>query len=348
MVKNSYVKKRNIEKVYSQGMTVMTSSFDTQYFTESSFIKSLARFAVLPSILAVSLALTACQEASMPSENDVQTENANEVDGNAATPDATLENDESKAAEMSTEEQMIANLTRYRWTLMSASDKGAQPLNTLLDIKDQVRLSFSQYQGENSLNYSVGCNTMSAGYQLQGQTLTIEDVMSTKMSCGELDKAENQLNQLMQGENQLTLVLDSNVENGSTDNANAERHQPILTQITSDAATLVWAGKLTSQAKYNSKGETIFWAVNAKKVACADKSSELCLQVKPITYDDQGIKVSEGEWTAFNGEIDGYQPDGMHDEVLRLQRYELDANENEEAQEYAYVLDAVIESSVVE
>ena len=147
-MKTSYVKKRNIEKVYSQGMTVMTSSFDTQYFTESSFIKSLARFAVLPSILAVSLTLTACQEASVPGENDVQTENANEVDGDTAT----LENDESKAAEMSTEEQMIANLTRYRWTLMSASDKGAQPLNTLLDIKDQVRLSFSQYQGENSLN----------------------------------------------------------------------------------------------------------------------------------------------------------------------------------------------------
>ena len=270
----------------------MTSSFDTQYFTESSFIKSLARFAVLPSILAVSLTLTACQEASVPGENDVQTENANEVDSNAAT----LENDEFKAAEMSTEEQMIANLTRYRWTLMSASDKGAQPLNTLLDIKDQVRLSFSQYQGEN----------------------------------------------------QLTLVLDANVENGSAESATAESRQPILTQITSDAATLVWAGKLTSQAKYNSKGETVFWAVNAKKVACADKSSELCLQVKPITYDDQGIKVSEGEWTAFNGEIDGYQPDGMHDEVLRLQRYQLDANENEEAQEYAYVLDAVIESSVVE
>lgn len=348
MVKTSYAKKQNIEKVYSQGMTVMPSSFDTQCFMESSFIKSLARFAVLPSILAVSLTLTACQESSVPSENDVQTENANEVDGNAATPDATLENDESKAAEMSTEEQMIANLTRYRWTLMSASDKGAQPLNTLLDIKDQVRLSFSQYQGENSLNYSVGCNTMSAGYQLQGQTLTIEDGMSTKMSCGELDKAENQLNELMQGENQLTLVLDANVENGSTESATAESRQPILTQITSDAATLVWAGKLTSQAKYNSKGETVFWAVNAKKVACADKSSELCLQVKPITYDDQGIKVSEGEWTAFNGEIDGYQPDGMHDEVLRLQRYQLDANENAEAQEYAYVLDAVIESSVVE
>lgn len=337
-----------MEKVYSQGMTVMTSSFNTRCFTESSFLTSLARFAVLPSIIAASLALAACQEMSVPGENDTQEESTNEVDADAVSPGATLENDESKATEMSNEEQMIANLTNYRWTLMSASDKGAQPLNMLLDIKDQVRLSFSQYQGENSLNYSVGCNTMSAGYQLQGQTLTIEDGMSTKMSCGELDKAENQLNQLMQGENQLNLVLDANVENGSAESATTESHKPVLTQITSDASTLVWEGKLTSQAKYNSKGETVFWAVNAKKIACADKSSELCLQVKPITYDDQGIKVSEGAWTAFNGEIDGYQPDGMHDEVLRLQRYQLDANETAEAQEYAYVLDAVIESSVVE
>ena len=74
----------------------------------------------------------------------------------------------------------------------------------------------------------------------------------------------------------------------------------------------------------------------------------MCLQVKPITYDDQGIKVSEGEWSAFTGEIDGYQHDGMHDEVLRLQRYELDSNESTEGEEYAYVLDAVIESAVAE
>jgi len=342
-----------MEKVYSQGMTVMTSSFNTRCFTESSFLTSLARFAVLPSIIAASLALAACQETSVPGENDTQEESTNEVDADAVSPDATLENDESKATEMSNEEQMIVNLTNYRWTLMSANDKGAQPLNMLLDIKDQVRLSFSQYQGENSLNYSVGCNTMSAGYQLQGQTLTIEDGMSTKMSCGELDKAENQLNQLMQGESQLTLVLDANVENGSAESATTESYKPVLTQITSDASTLVWEGKLTSQAKYNGKGETIFWAVNAKKAPCEDNGSEQCLQVKPIVYDDQGIKSSEGKWEAFKGEIDGYQHDGKHDEVIRLQRYQLDNSETadnvnrDDSEEYAYVLDAVIESSVV-
>ena len=331
-------------------------SYKKPSYTTLSLTKRLAKFALLPSILAASLALGACQDASVPNENDLQ-ESVNTTtgaaDGNTVTTDATI-NAESKADEMSAEEQMIASLSRYRWTLISATDKGAQPLNRLLDIKDQVRLSFSQYQGENTLSYSVGCNTMSAGYELQGHTLTIEDGMSTKMSCGELDKAENDLSHLMQGESQLTLVVDNNSsinEDSKNDNSkdvNLKINKPILTQVTSDATTLVWEGKLTSQAKYNSKGETVFWAVNAKKIVCAENSLEMCLQVKPITYDDQGIKVSEGKWSAFTGEIDGYQHDGMHDEVLRLQRYQLDYNESAEDEEYAYVLDAVIESAVVE
>ncbi|WP_296238819.1 META domain-containing protein [Psychrobacter sp. UBA5136] len=342
-----------------------TLSSATLSSTKSSFITSLARLALLPSILAASLALGACQDASRLNANDVQDEgsmNTSGADGSVTASDA-MTNDEAVTDKMSAEEQMIARLSRYRWTLMSAENKDAQPLNPLLDIKDQVRLSFNQYQGENSLNYSVGCNTMSASYQLQGQTLTVGDGMSTKMSCGELDKAESQLSQLMQGASQLALVTegsakDANAKDGDSSEQSAKddnsesnivkSNKPILTQVTSDGATLIWEGKLTSQAKYNSKGETVFWAVNAKKIACADNSSEMCLQVKPITYDDQGIKVSEGEWTAFNGEIDGYQPDGMHDEVLRLQRYQLDGNESAEDEEYAYVLDAVIESAVVD
>lgn len=229
---------------------------------------------------------------------------------------------------------MIKDLARYRWTLLDIDDKSGGPVITMLvDIKEQVTLLFNQNQGQNTLNYSVGCNTISAVYQLQGQTLTTEESMSTKMLCEDLNKAENRLNTLMQGSSQLSLT---------------EGENPVLTQVTSNAITLTWEGKLTSQAKYNSKGETVFWAVNAKKVACADDSSEMCLQVKPITYDDQGIKVSEGEWAAFTGEIDGYQHDGVHDEVLRLQRYELDSNESTEGEEYAYVLDAVIESAVAE
>ena len=306
----------------------MTSSFTTLFF-----IRSFSRFALVPSILAASLALGACQKDAAPTGGDApdNTEAGTVTD---ATLNTDTPSDTANDTKLTAEQEMIKDLARYRWTLLDIDDKSGGPvITTLVDIKEQVTLLFNQNQGQNTLNYSVGCNTISAMYQLQGQTLTTEESMSTKMLCEDLNKAENRLNTLMQGSSQLSLT---------------EGENPVLTQVTSNAITLTWEGKLTSQAKYNSKGETVFWAVNAKKVACADDSSEMCLQVKPITYDDQGIKVSEGEWSAFTGEIDGYQHDGMHDEVLRLQRYELDSNESTEGEEYAYVLDAVIESAVAE
>ena len=287
--------------------------------------------ALLPSMLAISLALGACQDASVSTDANIQSD-----DTNVSTEDADMEHNNAtlaKASEMSAEEQMIENLARYRWTLLDIDDKsGGAVITTLVDIKNQVTLLFKQNQGHNTLNYGVGCNTMSASYELQDHTLTTEDSMSAKMLCENLNKAENLLDTLMQGTSEINVT---------------EGENPVLTQVTSNAVTLTWKGRLTSQAKYNGKGETVFWAVNANKVACADNSSEMCLQVKSVTYNNQGIKVSEGKWSAFNGEIDGYQHDGKHEEVLRLQRYQLDSDENAEGEAYAYVLDAVIESSVV-
>ena len=297
--------------------------------------------ALLPSMLAISLALAGCQDPTASTDKKVEVVNAD-------TP-ADIENENTtldKASKMSAEEQMIANITRYRWTLTSAVSKDDKPLAVLTDVKDQIRLSFNQNHDDNALSYTVGCNTISAEYELKDSTLAIEDGMSTKMSCGELNKAENILMQLMEGESKLSLVKDVESKDDSLGDA------PLLTQVSSNGDSLVWKGRLTAQAKYNSNGETLFWAVNAKTAPCAAGSSEMCLQVKPITYDDQGIKTSEGEWSAFNGEIEGYQYDGEHNEVLRIQRYLLNnsdaAEESSSIEEYAYVLDAVIESSVVE
>ncbi|HSP84743.1 MAG TPA: META domain-containing protein [Psychrobacter sp.] len=287
--------------------------------------------ALLPSMLAISLALGACQDPSASIGENVEAMNADipaEIENEKTT--VTVD----KAGEISAEEQMIANLARYRWTLLDIDDKSGGPVITkLVDIKNQVTLLFKQNQGHNTVNYGVGCNTISTGYQLQGHTLTTKESMSTKMLCENLNKAENRLDTLMQGTSELSVT---------------EGENPVLTQVTSNAITLTWKGRLTSQAKYNSKGETLFWAVNATMLPCTAGSSKICLQVKPITYDDQGIKTSEGEWSAFNGEIDGYEYDGKHNEVLRLQRYQLDSDQISEDEEYAYVLDAVIESSVVE
>ncbi|MGP5494341.1 META domain-containing protein [Psychrobacter celer] len=305
----------------------------------SKTAKPASKWLLLSSMLVASLALSACQKSTAPADGDTADSHeaaaTSQTDGDTLIDDMNVENtdtDDGHDDELTAEQKMIANLSRYRWMLSDIHNAGSVPsVSMLTDIKDQVTLLFNQNQGQDTLSYSVGCNAMSAVYQLQGNTLTTEESMSTQMLCQDLNEAENRLNTLMQGTSELSVTTDE---------------RPLLTQVTSDEVTLTWKGRLTSQAKYNSKGKTVFWAVNAKKVPCTAEGTQQCLQVKPITYDDQGIKTSEGKWAAFTGEIEGYQHDGKHDEVLRLQRYQLDAEVKGE--EYAYVLDAVIESSVVE
>ena len=306
--------------------------------------KSALTTFLLPSIVAASLMLSACQKEGASNENEISdTSDISETTDALSSANLLTENepamDKPGSTKLSAEEKLITTLSRHRWTLMSATDANEKPMPEFADINSQVTLVFNQ----DTLSYSVGCNMVSAAYELQGHTLSIEEGMSTKMSCSDLDMAENTLNTLMLGNSELKIE---------------QSDSPVLTQFTNDNVTLVWNGRLTPQAKYNSKGETVFWAVNAKEVNCDMNGEKQCLQVRPVTYNDQGIKVREGKWRVFAGEIDGYQHDGMLEEVLRLQRYRLENNELIEADEttenvtddekYAYVLDAVIESSVVE
>lgn len=296
------------------------------------------KMAVLPTLLASSLMLSACGNNSIePNPND-EVNAAN--DATVLADNKAIEANEQTSS--TTEDTMISNeqkmsdrLSRYRWHLDTAVDRDSQPLAELTTIKDQVVLNFIQQQGQNTVNYSVGCNMISAVYETQKETITIKDRMGTKMSCEDLNDAENSLNELMKGNSQLSLV---------------EGETPMLTQVTSDMTTLVWKGVLTAQAKYSGKGETIFWAINATSKPCTDNNAQMCLQVKPITYDEQGIKTSEGALMEFAGTIDGYQHDGKHDTVLRLQRYQTATDtvivDNKDSN-YAYVLDTVIESAMV-
>ena len=298
-------------------------------------MKSSLKLSSLPCLLAISLALSACQNASSPMDTEVQNTTHKTSESISSSEPVNQTRTETETVSVSAKQQMIDTLSSYRWTLDMAMDGSNQPLQPLMSIKNQVILTFNQYQNSNTLSYSVGCNTIGASYEIQGNTLTIEDTMSTKMSCEDLNIAENQLNELMQGESQLSL---------------AEGEAPTLTQVTSDSTNLVWIGKMTPQAKYKNKGETVFWAIKAATKPCAGDSERMCLQVRPVTYDEQGIKASEGKWAEFSGTIDGYQHDDKHDEVLRLQRYKLDASTASVAtsgEEYAYVLDTIIESTIV-
>ena len=290
----------------------------------------------LSGLLVANLALSACQDVSSTSKTD-DNETVN-TDKESLSLVADNDSDDLAIADapISAEQRMIETLSHYRWILSTATDKKTRPIDALNFINDQVIFTFNQYQGQNTISYTVGCNTMNAAFELESDKLIIEDSMSTKMSCEDLNAAENQLNELMQGDSQLSMV---------------ESTPPMLTQVTSDSVTLVWEGVMTAQAKYNSKGETVFWAVKANSKPCVENSVQRCLQVKPVTYDEQGIKTAEGEFAEFNGVIDGYEHSDTHDEVLRLQRFKTDVDtvlvDNSDSK-YAYVLDMVIESSAVE
>ncbi len=288
---------------------------------------------MIPSLLVASLALSACNDTEKVQKTELgTTADTSEVvvkDNNQTTMDMT---DDATAT---TEQAMIDTLDSYRWSLASAMDSNNQPITALTTIKEQVMLNFDS-QSQSNISYNVGCNTISAVYELQEQILSVKDGMSTKMSCGKLDAVENQLNELMQGDSTISLTTSET---------------PSLTQVTSNAVTLVWSGRMRAQAKYNSKGDTVFWAVDAQSKPCSDNNAQLCLQVRPVTYDEQGIKTDEGEVVEFAGVIDGYEHDNTHNEVLRLQRFKTDVDsvlvDNIDS-EYAYVLDTVIERTAIQ
>ncbi|MGP5338555.1 META domain-containing protein [Psychrobacter maritimus] len=206
------------------------------------------KLGILPSMLVASLALGACQNSTSTNEKE-KTEHAKAVDNEVMASDADETTDEPITDNKSAEQAMISTLSDHRWTLISVMGNESQPLNELAAVKDEVRLSFNQYQGQNTLNYSVGCNTISANYQLQGSVLSVDDSMSTKMLCADLNAAENSLIDLMEGDSQIVV----------TKNDASQEEQAVLTQLTNEETTLVWEGQLTDQAKYNSKGETVFW-----------------------------------------------------------------------------------------
>lgn len=287
---------------------------------------------VLPSLLVASLALTACNNTTKVQEAELgTTADASDV---VATDKTNQTADMTNGDGATSEPLMTDNLANYRWALASAMDSDNQPIAALMTIKEQVMLNFNS-QNRKNISYSVGCNTISAAYELQEQVLSVKEGMSTKMSCGKLDAVENQLNELMQGDSTISLTTSET---------------PSLTQVTSDAVTLVWSGKMTAQAKYSSKGDTVFWAVDAQSKPCSDNKAQMCLQIKPVTYDEQGIKTQEGEVVEFAGVIDGYEHNETHDEVLRVQRFKTDVDsvlvDNIDS-EYAYVLDTVIERTAI-
>lgn len=271
---------------------------------------------VLAGMLVCGVALTGCQSTDALNGKAVGNADATMTDGDNAAADKWI---------------ATTQLARYEWTLVNATDANNKQLTPLTTIKEDVKLNFARRGNEDSIGFTVGCNGMGGSYTLNNNVLTVGNVMSTQMFCQDKNEAEKLLAAAMSQESQLSFKGDKN---------------PVLTQITNDNLTLVWQGTMTAAAKYGNEGETIFLAVSHESKPCPDGTTKECLLVKPISYDEKGLKTAEGDWTLFDGVIEGYNHDGLHNQVLRVKRYDV-TSDSKDAQ-YAYVLDMVVETQRVQ
>lgn len=231
-----------------------------------------------------------------------------------------------------------ATLADYHWQLLSAKDKQGEPLSALEAIKDQVRLKFYLQQSTQYASFTVGCNSMSGNFTISNQQLKIGDVMSTEMYCEDIDPAERLMAQLMPGNSKLKLSVEKSNKSAPT--------QPLLTQEFATGETLVWQGTATAEAKYQQQPDLVFWEVNHQLQDCPNPNQKTCLKVRPVYYDEQGIKKGVGNWDIFVDNIEGYNHDSSVDTVLRLKRFTVDPVEVK-GKQFVYVFDRIIESSVV-
>lgn len=242
---------------------------------------------------------------------------------------------------INTENKLILNaatLADYHWQLLSAKDKQGEPLSALEAIKDQVRLKFYLQQSTQYASFTVGCNSMSGNFTISNQQLKIGDVISTEMYCEDLDPAERLMAQLMPGNSKLKLSVENPSKSALT--------QPLLTQEFATGETLVWQGTATAEAKYQQQPDLVFWEVNHQLQDCPNPDQKTCLKVRPVYYDEQGIKKGVGDWDIFVDNIEGYNHDSSVDTVLRLKRFTVDPVEVK-GKQFVYVFDRIIESSVV-
>ena len=263
------------------------------------------------SILATGfITLSGCQ--SMSSDNATNNSPSIVTDANTAKVDRQI---------------TPSDLASHNWTLVTATDGNNQPITVLTNLEKTGKPAILDFTKDN-ISPNVGCNSMSSSYTIENNVLMVSDAMqSTMMLCAPLKEAERKLANLVVGTSQLELK-DGDI--------------PVLTQITEDGSTLVWQGAMTYAARYG-KPTTVFWEVNPSLEPCPDGTTKTCLQVRPVTYSDNGVKASTGQWVMFDGKIDGYTHDEKHRQILRLSRYTVDAD----SQEYAYVLDTVVESELI-
>lgn len=233
------------------------------------------------------------------------------------------------AADAPAASDAAAVLGMYHWRLAEATDARGQRIEALF-VRPELPLQLDFVKGR--LGVSNSCNRMGAGYTLQDDRLTVDDMVATQMGCaGALGALDGEAGRRLQG------TLKAGIAAGTS---------PTLTLSTASGDALVFAGEPTAATRFGSAPERMFLEVAAQTRPCSHPliPDMQCLQVRELHYDDSGIEAGErGDWQHFYESIEGYTHAPGVRNVLRLDRYAR-TDVPADASRYAYVLDMVVES----
>ncbi|UBB18306.1 META and DUF4377 domain-containing protein [Comamonas odontotermitis] len=226
-------------------------------------------------------------------------------------------------------------LQAYHWDLESAQDQSgrALPSFTALAPKTAVRLNFSagSQPGQQLVSTKI-CNNLGGSYQLDGDKITIGNMISTQMACadGRVMQLEQAVGAQLPRAQSVRIAQDANPQS--------------MVLSFNDGSRWNLKAVPTNATKYGNAGETIFLEVGPQTKPCsAGVMRTQCLQVRDVHYDSAGRKTTTGEWGNFYGNIEGYQHEPGIRNVLRVKRYTVQ-NPPADASRYAYVLDMTVES----
>ncbi len=223
-------------------------------------------------------------------------------------------------------------LTANHWLLDSAVDSAGKRVDGLFARADKpLTLIFN----DGRLSVDNACNRLGGSYTLEGDALTVGDMMSTNMACGEPGVAalDGLVSERLKGKLKLTAL-----------------HADAMTLVAANGDVLGFRAEPTAEARYGGEGETVFMEVDAQTKPCQHPlmKNATCLQVREVKYDDKGLEQGKrGAYENFYGNIEGYTHTPGVRNVLRLKRFQV-KNPPADGSSLAYVLDMVVSQEAVD
>ncbi|GGE63187.1 META domain-containing protein [Paenalcaligenes hominis] len=247
-----------------------------------------------------------------------------------SAPSTTVMTDSGKKVTLSPAETIQA----YHWDLVNVVEPDGASKNVGKTLDHPLTLTFL----DDVVALQNLCNNLNASYNLQENSIAFSQVVGTMKMCNDPE--------LMQYEQEVARLLPtaSTWSLATTDQTAQDAPAPVLSLHFDNGQIWSFAGKQTNEAKYGGQAEMVFLEVSPTPEMCP-QSGNMCLKVRPVHYDQNGVATGTGDWILFQpNAIEGYEHVNGVGTIVRTKRYAI-PNAPAGSATDAYVLDMVVQSN---